>query len=181
MDESSHNPSRELALVSLLTDCQAGLRMYVRTLMVGEQAVSDVIQHANMKIWEKRQDFELGTNFRAWAFAIARFEVLNYRKQQARDARLQFSDELEATLAAEIAELEEEELPHQEALRVCLKSLSAKHQELLLHRYASGGTLAEFAERAGRSVAGLKVTLHRLRQSLADCIDRRILRVGESE
>ena len=48
-------------------------------------------------------DFTLGTNFKAWAFSVARYEVLNYRKQQARDARLVFSEELEETFAEELA------------------------------------------------------------------------------
>ena len=53
-----------------------------------------MVQQTNAKLWEKRTEFELGTNFQAWSSAIARYEVLNYRKKQARDARLTFSDEL---------------------------------------------------------------------------------------
>ena len=82
--------------VALLTEHQTALRLYVASLLPGDPSAADVSQLANSTIWKKRSDFELGTNFKAWIFSIARYEVLNYRKQQARDARLIFSDEVEA-------------------------------------------------------------------------------------
>lgn len=168
--ESTHDDE----FVASLTANQPALVMYVRSLMPGDRGAEEVVQQANAKIWQKRSDFENGTNFKAWMFAIARFEVLNYRKQQARDARLKFSDELEQTLASEMAEWDDDLLDRQEALQQCLKTLKPESRELLLMRYGSQETLAEFAGRVGRSVGGVKVTLNRLRNALATCIERRM-------
>ena len=163
------------AIVALLTGIQSTLRLYVQSLMPGDAAVADVAQQANATIWRKRSDFEPGTNFKAWAFAIARFEVLNYRKKQAKDARLVFSEELEETFAAEIAQRESSaEDRRQSALQTCLEKLRLKDRELLLHRYGSKGTLNDFAEQSGRSAGGLKVTLHRLRNGLLSCIEHQL-------
>jgi RNA polymerase sigma-70 factor (ECF subfamily) len=100
--------------------------------------------------------------------------VLNYRKQQARDSRLVFSGELEQFIAAELAgeELNVEE--RLEALRGCLSKLRPQDRQLLLHRYSNRGTLAEYADTIGRSLGGLKVTLHRLRSALLLCMERRL-------
>ena len=95
-----------------------------------------MVQQANATIWTKRTDFEPGTNFKAWAFSIARFEVLNYRKQQARDARLVFSDELEQTIATELADAPDDFQDRHEALKACLRKLRHEDRELLLHRYS---------------------------------------------
>jgi RNA polymerase sigma-70 factor (ECF subfamily) len=95
---------QESQIVAQLTEIQLPLRLYVQSLLPGDPVARDVAQHANKTIWEKRAGFESGTNFKAWDFAIARFEVLNYRKQQARDSRLVFSEELEATFAEELAD-----------------------------------------------------------------------------
>ena len=103
------------AFVAQLTECQVPLGLYVRSLMPGDRAAGDVVQQANAKIWEKRADFQPGTNFKAWAMSIARFEVLNYRKQQARDTRLTFSDELEVTIASEMAEMDDDFAERHEA------------------------------------------------------------------
>jgi RNA polymerase sigma-70 factor, ECF subfamily len=165
---------RESQIVGLLTDVQLPLRLYVQSLLPGDPAARDVAQHANATIWEKRADFQLGTNFKAWAFAIARFEVLNYRKQQARDARLVFSEELEETFAEELAARSDDSERRHEALKQCLEKLRPVDRDLLMHRYVATGTLEEYGRRVGRSVGGLKVTLHRLRNALLACIERQL-------
>jgi RNA polymerase sigma-70 factor, ECF subfamily len=165
---------RESHVVAQLTEVQLPLRLYVQSLLPGDPAARDVAQQANATIWRKRADFEPGTNFKAWAFAIARFEVLNYRKQQARDARLVFSVELEATFAEELAGHGDDFEQRHAALKHCLEQLRPKHRDLILHRYASPGTLQEFSEKSGNTVGGLKVTLHRLRNVLLSCIEKHL-------
>ncbi len=168
------SPPSEAALIALLTECQLPLGLYVRSLMPGDAAAHDVLQQANAKIWEKRAEFQLGTNFKAWALAVARFEVLNYRKQQARDARLVFSQELEKTIAEELEHADDDLMQRHQALQQCLQSLKAESRQLLMHRYASAEPLSQYAGRVGRSVSSLKVTLFRLRASLAECVERRL-------
>ena len=160
--------------VGLLTEVQLPLRLYVQSLLPGDPGARDVAQHANATIWRKRDDFVPGTNFKAWAFSIARFEVLNYRKQLARDVRLVFSEELEETFAAELADAGDNFEGRQEALKHCLEKLRIKDRDLLLHRYSSSGTLADYSEKTGQSVGGLKVTLHRLRNALLGCIQKHL-------
>ncbi len=55
----------ESATVAALTDIQLSLQCYVRSLLPGDYAASDVVQQANAKIWEKRAEFAQGTNFKA--------------------------------------------------------------------------------------------------------------------
>ncbi len=165
---------RESQFVGLLTEIQLPLRLYVQSLLPGEMAARDVAQHANATIWRKRDDFAPGTNFKAWAFSIARFEVLNFRKQQSRDARLVFSEELEVTIAAELIDGRDDFDGRQQALKQCLEKLRPKDRELLLHRYSNSGTLAEYSETNRRSLGGLKVTLHRLRNALLGCIQKQL-------
>lgn len=169
-----NHEEHESQIVALLTDIQSALRLYVQALMPGDPSAKDVAQHANATLWRKREDFELGTNFKAWAFSVARYEVLNYRKQQARDARFVFSEDLETRFAEELPGHSDEVERRHAALQVCLGKLREKDRELLLHRYAKEGTLADFARRMGRSVGGLKVSLHRLRNTLLGCIEKRI-------
>ncbi len=164
----------EAQFVGQLTAHQVPLLAYVRSLLPGDPAAHDVAQQANATIWAKRSDFKLGTNFKAWAFSVARYEVLNYRKQQAREARLVFSNELEETIATELTEAPDDFQDRHEALKTCLRKLSSKNRDLLLHRYSRNDTLAAYANEVGRSVGSLKVTLHRLRVALLACIERQL-------
>ncbi|MEM9365682.1 MAG: sigma-70 family RNA polymerase sigma factor [Planctomycetota bacterium] len=179
MPSHSSQPN-DAEFVAELTRCQGSLAVYVQGLLPGDRAAADVLQQANAKIWEKREDFEIGTHFRAWAMAIARYEVLNYRKQQARDARLRFSDEMEQTLATELQDVSEDLNDRQEALRRCLDGIPSQQRELLFRRYAAEESLVEFAKRMGRSAGGLKVTLHRIRNRLADCVEARLATEGDA-
>jgi len=99
--------------------------------------------------------------------------VLNHRKQQTRDSRLVFGEELEQVLADDLIERTDDTERRHEALRGCLEKLRQQDRELLMHRYtATAGSLDDFAQRMGRSVGGLKVTLHRLRNALLSCIEK---------
>lgn len=168
----------EAQFVALLTAGQAAIVVVVRALMPGEPGLEEVVQQTNAKIWEKRADFELGTNFRAWASSIARYEVLNYRKQQARDARLTFSDELERMIVDEAPQLFDDVPQRQLALQQCLSTMKAESRELLLARYRGEESISQMAARVGRSVGGVRVTLSRLRDSLLKCIQLK-LEAGE--
>lgn len=161
-------------LVASLTQCQSLLLIYIRSLMPGDRAAEEVLQQANAKIWQKRSEFASGTNFRGWAMAIARYEVLNHRKKQARDARIHFSSELEAIIADEVECLGDDLSARHSALKICLDELKPESRELLLSRYAATESMNEFAARIGRSAGGLRVTLTRLRSMLAQCIQRRL-------
>lgn len=178
MDKSETTSDREAAFVALLTEIQFPLALYVRSLLPGDSTAADVAQQANAVVWKKREDYQPGTNFKAWVFSIARFEVLNYRKQQAQSATLVFSEDLEVLMAEELQENAPPLDARSEALAQCLKSLRKQERDLVLHRYGSKNTLNEFATQVGRSVGGLKVTLHRIRNRLLDCIDRKLAADG---
>lgn len=172
--ETADSPADDAEVVAELTQCQPALLLYVRSLMPGDPAAEEVVQRTNAKIWQKRSDYQSGTHFQAWAMAVARYEILNYRKQQARDARLHFSDELEQLVAVEAVSIADDLAERKRALQQCLAEMKAENRELLMSRYRSIEPLADVAARVGRSVGGLRVTLTRLRSALVECISRRI-------
>ena len=100
--------------------------------------------------------------------------MLNFRKRRARDARLVFSDEMEELIASELPEQPDDLEARQLALTGCLEQLKPAQRDLILHRYFKRTPLKDYAEEIGRSAAGLKVTLHRLRAALARCIENKL-------
>ncbi len=168
------SPEHDAEIVALLTEHQAALRLYVASLLPGDPEAADVAQQANSTIWKKRADFEPGTHFKAWVFAVARYEVLNYRKSKARASRLVFSDEMEDLIATELPEQSDDLEERHDALRACLAKLKPAQRELIRHRYFRGTSLQDYADEIGRSVGGLKVTLHRIRTALAACIEQKL-------
>lgn len=157
--------------IGLITQHQASLRAYIISLMPGIEGASDLLQSTNLILWEKKESFQPGTNFIAWAFAIARYEVLNHKRKQQRQKPI---ISLDADLVDELAHYsllppEETEL-RLRALEHCLSKLSLDELELVQNRYASDTTLQRYAERIGRPFGSLRVTLHRIRSGLRKCI-----------
>ena len=72
---------QQAEFVGQITRHQTALRAYIISLMPGMDGVSDVLQETNLVLWEKRGKYQPGTNFQAWACAIARYEVKTHRRK----------------------------------------------------------------------------------------------------
>src|SRR5262249_55656811 len=105
-----------------LTALQRRLHLYTTTLIGHAADAEDVLQEANRVMWEKLDDYEPGTSLAAWAYKIAYFEVLTFRKRKARDT-LRFADDTLELLAPDAARLLEEEDAGCSALPQCLTPL----------------------------------------------------------
>jgi RNA polymerase sigma-70 factor (ECF subfamily) len=58
---------------SLITSSQQRLYAYIRSLLDNSASAWDVLQETNVVLWKKQAEFQMGTNFDAWAFTVARF------------------------------------------------------------------------------------------------------------
>lgn len=172
MDEERENDeAASEEFVRELTGHQTSMLAYVRSLAPGGRGAKDVLQEVNITLWQKRGSFELGTNFKAWAFQTIRYHMMNHRRRLVSQGWLVFDDDLIEQMSPgfEVTpdELEERHL----ALRNCLQRLRPKDRELLYHRYGTKGTLNEYAQRTSRSAGTLKAVLFNLRAALRRCIE----------
>ena len=152
-----------------LTNHQSVMLAYIRSLMPGSPNCRDLLQEVNITLWQKREGFEMGTNFKAWAFQTIRYHMMNHRRKMISQGWLVFDEDLleGAEWECELGEVEER---HQ-ALRSCLGKLRKQDRDLLHHRYATDASLHEFAKATNRSSGTLKAILFTLRASLKKCIE----------
>ncbi len=151
------------------------LRCFVLSLLPNHPDVRDVLQEINIVLWEKRNSFEKGTNFRRWACTVARFKANNERRKMQRAKRLIFNDALIDTIANKsLAEPADTLEAQREALNYCMKKLRPADRELLSARYTSHHEMDRFALESGRSRPSLRVSLGRLRSALRRCIQQRM-------
>jgi RNA polymerase sigma-70 factor, ECF subfamily len=159
--------------VALLARHGAAVRTYLRCLLSSWQDVEEVNQETCLVLWKKFDRFDPASDFRAWAFTIARLEALKYRRRVVRD-RLVFREELLALLADEEADEADRRERERQALDRCVESLPPARRQLIRAADAVGGTIREVAADAGRSATGLYKALNRLRLSLLECVRRRM-------
>ena len=160
--------------VQLINNHQNIIRRFIISLLPGAPGVDDVIQNTNAVIWKKRADFQLGTNFRAWAMSVARFQAMSYQQQLRRSRWVTLDPDVAELLADDLNQSMEDESYHEnrlQALRLCLNKLRERDRELIIQRYWHRTRLQDFAVISRRSVSSLKVTLFRLRNTLRKCLD----------
>lgn len=170
-DSQRTDSQRTEQFVRLLTEHQRALHVHILGLVLNPTDTDEVLQETNLVLWRKAHDFQPGTNFAAWAFRVAHFEVLAFRKRKGRE-RLSFEPELLETLAEESAARASGFDARRRALAACLSKLSDRDRDLLVRRYATGNSAAAIADQVGRSVQATYQALHRIRRALSQCMRR---------
>ncbi len=160
--------------VSLLTEHQHLLGDYMFSLMPNHPDIRDVLQEVNIWLWENRGSFELGTNFKAWAFQVARYRILKEKRRLRRHNWLVLDGDITEMLSGGDDQTPAQLEDRREALRHCLEKLHPDERSLLRARYASETNLERYAADSGQRPGTLRVALHRLRSALRRCIEQRM-------
>jgi RNA polymerase sigma-70 factor (ECF subfamily) len=169
MKPRPENPTNDF--IRELTRAQSAIGAYIRSLLPMHPDYMDILQEVNVTLWKKMEDFQAGTNFKAWAFATARYHVMSARRDLAADRkRLVFSEDV-MELLAESAPSHDDRLP---ALLHCLGKLRDQDRELLRMRYASNFSIEEYARRHDRNPGTVRAILRRLRLNLLTCIESKL-------
>lgn len=157
--------------VRLIAQAQRRLYAYIFTLMRHPADADDLLQETNVVLWRKRETYESGTNYIAWAFAIARLQVLAHRSRQARRGIL-FDDDLLEEIA-KVASIESEQYDRRNAaLQNCLQKLTATQRDLISRRYQPDGAVNSLAAEIGKTSKAVSASLRRVRDKLRQCIER---------
>lgn len=157
--------------VSELTASQGRIRAFLVSLMPGSPDVADVLQETNIVLWKSRSRYRPGSNFLAWAFTIARLEVLHHRTRAKRQRIVLLSEDVLELMAVEMP-VDVDHEAYLCALESCKAKLSDKQRELIDLRYRPGYTLEAHARETGRKASALRVALMRIRESLRECIEK---------
>ena len=155
-----------------LTQAQQNLLSYIYRRVANHDQAQEVLQQTNLVLCRKADKLELGTNFNAWAATMARYQILSYRRNVARD-RLVFTDEVFAV----VDDRDEESLvreEHNRILRFCYRKLSKVNQELVKLRYQDGLSLSQAADELNKQVGAVKVQIHRIRLNLKKCVHEQL-------
>lgn len=165
------------SFIRSFTQSQRGLYLYLLPLLGHPGDADEVLQETNLVIWAKWQQFEEGTNFLAWARAIARLEVFRFRR--SRHHKLTLLEEGLLDQVSRRAEVISDEVDlRQEALAECMDKLRPKDRELIRLRYAPGSNGDKVAKKLGRPANSVYQSLSRIRRVLLECVQHRIAEAG---
>jgi RNA polymerase sigma-70 factor (ECF subfamily) len=158
----------------LLESLRAPLRSFVMCMLPHQVAGEEVVQETLLYLWEHRSTWEEATNMNAWAFRIARFKAMAWRRDQSRDRLVFFADDTVMDLAGEAEHIAEESVQRLDALGSCLNAMSSENFALIEHIYLERRTLADVARESGDNPKRLYKKMTALRNALKRCVESKL-------
>jgi len=166
-EEQKQQEFREEALVHLDALYGLGLR-----LTGGDEArAEDLVQEAMLKAYRAWEDFELGTNCRAWLMTILRNTFINeFRKEKNRPTKVDYDDVAERPVYMEVKDDDPEgdffaEIIDDEVVEA-IEELDAEFRIPLVLSDLEGLSYQEIADALEIPVGTVKSRLFRARRRL---------------
>lgn len=171
--ESSKDQDRIQDFLQLYAACQHRIYGFILSYVADWNEADDIYQETLCVLWKRFGEYVPGTDFLAWAFQVARFQVLAHWKRQRSQGR-HFSqatlDNLHEVAAASVQDKEDS----LQALRRCISRLSEQSRQLLMLRYTEGATVQAVSKRLRQSVNTLYKEYGKIHTHLFRCVRRQL-------
>lgn len=173
MQAARHTPPPDEGpdLSRLVQDHAVGVWRFLRLLGCPEHEAEDVCQEVFLLAMQKDL---AGLNARQLGAFLRRSAAYIFSRQRRRERRRR---EILAGLTEQLWQdyaIDDQGEAMLQALRDCIEELPPRSREAIALRYGEGRGRAEVARRLGIGAHGAKSMLQRLRQSLRNCMERRI-------
>jgi RNA polymerase sigma-70 factor, ECF subfamily len=168
--ETSNDAERFTALFR-----QHGRAIYshIRALVPHISDADEVFQETSVTLWEKFDQYQPKTDFRAWAYRIAYYKVLQLRDRQVHSPRL-FSQQFLELMSEELIVMSDVLDAHTEALLACREKLNQRDRNLLDRFHCDGATAKGVARQMGRNVDYVYRAIRRIHNVLIECIEKAV-------
>lgn len=171
------NTERELDIRERMTRhwlaSENAIRAYIAGAVHSFVDREDLLQQVALTVARRFEEFDENRPFLAWALWLAKSRIIDFYR--SRDRQPHF---LEDTLLEKYAEAlieRQQAIPAQrEALEHCLEKLPDRSRALVRMKYQDGLKIDQIAESIRSTPASVRVTLFRIRDALASCIERRV-------
>ena len=164
-------PSPADAFALLFEQHSRAVHAHVQTLVPNVHDAAEVFQETCKTLWEKFDQYQSGTDFRAWACRIAYYKVLKLRDRQYRSPQL-FSPAFLDLVDEELIVMSDSLDARSEALARCREKLSQRDRDLLERFYKEGATTKRVASHLRLSVHQVYRAVRRIHEALLECINK---------
>ena len=154
------------------------LRAFALSLSAKSDYADDLVQETLMKAWNHQNDFQPGTNMKAWLFTILRNEYFSQLRKKKRKREV---EDVDGELVNQLSSPANQEAHLDVAdLRVAMQQLPDDQREAIILVGASGFSYQEVAEITQVAVGTVKSRVNRARVRLASLLDIDMSQSGKS-
>ena len=162
--------------LSLYFKNEADVRAFVRNGIQDYHDVAEIMQASTIVAWNKFKDLDdPEKNIGKWFCVIARYEIMRFRRDKARDRLILDEVLLEKILDEGISEYDQRK-ETMEHLKACIEKLKPSSRQLLEIAYDSETAIKDFAKRMNKKADTVYQSLRRLRLLVAECMEEKIER-----
>lgn len=165
-------PSHTEIVQQLFVKHVPAIQVFIRAFLPDFNRADDVLQESFLVATAKADTFREGTNFLAWATAIAKRKVLEFHRKNRSAATTLSPEVIEALSASPPVAAPNDDF--QAMLRECLEELAPRAREAIDLRYGDACKPAEVARRLNWTPEAVYVTLSRARASLRQCVEQKM-------
>ncbi len=163
--------------LKLLGESSRQINSYIFSLVSNFEDAKDISQQTIETMWQKFDDFEIGTDFACWGVKIAHYKILGYRRKLYNE-RIFFCDSIFKQID-EVAQKRSGQADERlKYLRDCVKKLAPSDMVLLRNRYELNHPVKSLASRSNKSEQYIYRQLAKINRLLYHCIRRNMVREG---
>lgn len=161
------------AYASLLSEILPVLRRTVSYKWPSATDTEDVVQEILLSVHTVRHTFDPARPFMPWLMTIATRRMIDAaRRRTARSSNETTVDVMPETFSGDTPKNEQEISDDQDAIRRALAQLPDGQREAVELMKVQGLSLQEASVATGKSVASLKVSVHRALKAMRDMLKR---------
>jgi len=158
---------------ALLTELLPVLRGTVARRWRNRQDVEDIVQDILLSLHSVRHTYDPARPFMPWLITIALRRIADAaRRLAARSANETTVEIMPETFAGDETKSSQETSDDQDTLRAALLALPAGQRQAVELMKVQGLSLREASVRTGKSIASLKVTVHRALKAMKQSLDK---------
>jgi RNA polymerase sigma-70 factor (ECF subfamily) len=160
-------------MTRLWLSSETAVRAFVAAAVGKAADREDVVQQTALTVARRFEEYDDSRPFLAWVLWLAKSRVIDHYRSRSKLPQ-GLSEQLLDSLAIKLVERGEQVTPRSEALEHCLEKLPDRSRQLIRSKYQEGQRIEQIAQSIRSTPASVRVTLFRIRESLAECIERRL-------
>ena len=145
---------------------------YVRSMILNYHDSEDIIQNIAVIFAEKYDRLDPSREVLPWILRIARYEVVNYFRSQGRE-QIIFDEKVLQRIERAYHVIHDESEGIKKALHTCIESLNDRPRHVLKLRYFREMEIRDISRRLGLSSNAVYIILCRVREALANCVQKK--------
>jgi len=157
----------------LLTTHQGRIRRFILSLVPNYNDADDIMQEVSKTMWTKFGDFQIGTDFLSWAFKIAYYRILEYRRSKKEGTFL--DNQVIEDIYRDTNQRSNKKDQMIEYLNRCISKLPLNDQEVLKLKYEDNLSIKDVSLRIGTSIYVLYKQMAKIHDWLLMCVKHSIV------